>query len=149
MATQDDYVRITLRLPKELQERLNEATEESFRSMNAEIVARLEESFTPRTINNTTIRGNLVTADSQAIADQVERRLHGSDLEKLSVITSLLLAFPDAVAEAHRRSLLEIASRIVGCANDHPSPLATLSVALAKLKADVNYRSETSPLQSE
>jgi predicted transcriptional regulator len=37
-----------LRMPDELRERLQEAAEESGRSMNAEIVTRLEASFVPR-----------------------------------------------------------------------------------------------------
>lgn len=45
MATQDDYTRITLRIPKDLHARLAQAAEETSKSMNAEIIARLEETF--------------------------------------------------------------------------------------------------------
>ncbi|MDK8874413.1 Arc family DNA-binding protein [Paracoccus sp. SSJ] len=45
MAKQDDWARITLRLPRELHEKLNIALDETNRSMNAEIVARLTESL--------------------------------------------------------------------------------------------------------
>lgn len=44
MADDDDFVRITLRIPKPLHEQLNEAAARK-RSMNAEIIARLETSF--------------------------------------------------------------------------------------------------------
>lgn len=44
MAEEDDFVRITLRLPAALHAKLTEATERK-RSMNAEIIARLEASF--------------------------------------------------------------------------------------------------------
>jgi predicted butyrate kinase (DUF1464 family) len=42
---EEDEVRITLRLPEDLRDRLKKATEESGRSMNAEIVDRLTKSF--------------------------------------------------------------------------------------------------------
>lgn len=43
--SQDDYKKTALRLPKELHESLHAAASSSGRSYNAEIVARLEESF--------------------------------------------------------------------------------------------------------
>jgi hypothetical protein len=43
MAKQDEFIRITLRLPPELHKKLTEAAGAG--SMNAEIVARLEKSF--------------------------------------------------------------------------------------------------------
>lgn len=44
MANQDDYIRITLRIPKDLHGRLSELAEETSKSMNAEIIGRLEAS---------------------------------------------------------------------------------------------------------
>jgi len=43
--TEDRYTRITLRIPRELDERLNLEAEKASKSKNAEIVARLEKSF--------------------------------------------------------------------------------------------------------
>ena len=45
MDIEDRYTRITLRLPKELHAKLSAAADETSKSTNAEIVARLEESF--------------------------------------------------------------------------------------------------------
>lgn len=45
MDTEDRYTRITLRIPKALHEHLAESAEQSSKSMNAEIIARLEESY--------------------------------------------------------------------------------------------------------
>jgi hypothetical protein len=42
---QDDYLKTALRLPRDLHARIHEAAEKAGRSMNAEIVARLEASF--------------------------------------------------------------------------------------------------------
>jgi hypothetical protein len=47
MDTEDRHVRITLRMPKELHARLQAEADNKTRSMNAEIVARLEQSFGP------------------------------------------------------------------------------------------------------
>jgi hypothetical protein len=45
MENDDRYTRITLRIPKALHEHLTESAEKSSKSMNAEIIARLEESY--------------------------------------------------------------------------------------------------------
>lgn len=175
----EEIYRSQFRLPYTLYEQLKGAADKNRRAVNAELVARLEytmlldSEMAARTGGDfdysdtlswlagseseaeeflkerNELEQNPAVLDATDIANQVERRLHGSDLEKLSVITALLLAFPDAVTDAHRKSLLEISAKIVGCAGDRPAPLAALSVALAKLKADVNYRSEAPPLQSE
>lgn len=47
MDKDDRYTRITLRIPKDLHSRLSDAADETSKSMNAEIIARLEESFLP------------------------------------------------------------------------------------------------------
>ena len=47
MESDDRYTRITLRLPKDLHARLSEAADDTSKSMNAEIVARLQSSFDP------------------------------------------------------------------------------------------------------
>ena len=43
----DGYTRITLRIPNELDELLNESSRMTSRSKNADIVARLQQSFSP------------------------------------------------------------------------------------------------------
>lgn len=45
MDSEDRYTRITLRLPRELHAQLTAAADETSKSTNAEIVARLQESF--------------------------------------------------------------------------------------------------------
>ena len=45
MESDDRYTRITLRLPKELHSQLTAAADETSKSTNAEIVARLQQSF--------------------------------------------------------------------------------------------------------
>lgn len=45
MGKQDDFFRTQIRIPADLHRALKEATEESGRSLNAEIVARLNDSF--------------------------------------------------------------------------------------------------------
>lgn len=48
MSTEDKYTRVTLRLPKELDERLSELAEKRSSSKNSEIIQRLERSIPPR-----------------------------------------------------------------------------------------------------
>lgn len=45
MSTHDTHTQYKLRMPPELRDRLKASSEENYRSMNAEIVARLEQSF--------------------------------------------------------------------------------------------------------
>jgi hypothetical protein len=45
MAKQDDWVRLTVRMPPELYARLQQAVAEGPNSMNAEVVTRLESTF--------------------------------------------------------------------------------------------------------
>lgn len=51
MAKQDDWVRLTVRLPPDVYARLNEIVAAGPNSMNAEIVARLEASLEGRSNN--------------------------------------------------------------------------------------------------
>lgn len=45
---EDRYTRITLRIPKDLHAQLQQAADDTSKSMNAEIVARLQASFAPK-----------------------------------------------------------------------------------------------------
>lgn len=49
MATQDDYIRTALRVPPDLHAKIHESAKENNRTFNAEIVARLEQSFSTST----------------------------------------------------------------------------------------------------
>lgn len=49
--SEDDEVRITLRLPASLRDRLTESAGQRSRSMNGEIVSRLESTFTDRVLD--------------------------------------------------------------------------------------------------
>lgn len=42
---QDDYIKLQLRLPKELRDRVQASAEESGKSMNAELIGRIESSY--------------------------------------------------------------------------------------------------------
>lgn len=47
MAKQDDYTRYTIRVPADLYQRVQDAADREGRSVNAEIVATLEEKYPP------------------------------------------------------------------------------------------------------
>lgn len=70
MDTDDRYTRITLRIPKDLHSKLSDAADETSKSMNAEIIARLEDSFAP-------------AHDSRAstwAAEEISKRISDRDL---------------------------------------------------------------------
>ena len=47
LTAQDDFIRTALRLPRDLHARVQADAEKNSRSMNAEIISRLEGSFLP------------------------------------------------------------------------------------------------------
>lgn len=67
MAKQDDYARITLRMPAALHARINDAREKANRSMNAEIIERLERSFDDGFMPGMS-RGELAMASARAVS---------------------------------------------------------------------------------
>lgn len=49
LTNQDDFLKTALRIPRDLHEQIQSAAKATGRSMNAEIVARLQQSFEPTT----------------------------------------------------------------------------------------------------
>jgi len=79
------YTRITLRIPKDLHQRLTQSAEETSKSMNAEIIARLEASFGAEEKEAKLLEnfGPKVTSIEQLAADMAAlRRLVEEKLEK-------------------------------------------------------------------
>lgn len=72
MIDEDRHTRITLRIPKDLHSRLAESAAATNKSMNAEIISRLQESFEAR--------HEADPAALQARLDSIDRRLES--LEK-------------------------------------------------------------------
>lgn len=65
MDKDDRYTRITLRIPRDLHELLAEAAEQTSKSMNAEIIARLLESFAPKTPTPVPANKDFVVVDER------------------------------------------------------------------------------------
>ena len=65
MAKQDEYARITLRIPASLHAQINEACEKTNRSMNSEIIERLKQSFDDFMPGMS--RGELATSGAKAM----------------------------------------------------------------------------------
>ncbi|MDY0250704.1 MAG: Arc family DNA-binding protein [Pseudomonas sp.] len=66
------YTRITLRIPRDLHERLAAAADKTSKSMNAEIVARLEESFAQAPAAQHVAPQSIIAKDfSQDLAKQI------------------------------------------------------------------------------
>lgn len=81
MSTHDTHTQYKLRMPPELRDKLKSASEENHRSMNAEIVARLQESFDPapaeaHTLDEAT-RRELLASLMAEIAEERLRQIAG------------------------------------------------------------------------
>lgn len=108
MDKDDRYTRITLRIPKDLHSKLSDAADETSKSMNAEIIARLESTFS---IANGDAPKLTVKIDKQKLAassdfvgkDEQRTDLSYDDLEDLlrDVITSSIDA---ALGKTENRS---------------------------------------------
>lgn len=72
MAKQDDYIRYTIRVPQETYNLVTSAAEESGRSINGEIVARLTESFERRTLDLSDEGIVAVLRRTEAVAEALE-----------------------------------------------------------------------------
>lgn len=99
MDEEDRYTRITLRIPKELHGSLSEAAEKTAKSLNAEIVGRLQASF------------DSTFANSEKVAE-LEAQLAGSRYSadfvlKESFIQISLMARSNEVARAVSEDLLD------------------------------------------
>lgn len=77
MATQDDYTRITLRLPKDLHQKLADSADASSKSMNAEIIARLVESYADeeRGVSGSTPLQTVTIASLEEIEKRMQKRM--------------------------------------------------------------------------
>jgi|GEM_PF-3220172 len=79
MATQDDYIRTALRVPPELHTKIHESARENNRTFNAEIVARLEASFSSQTEPGgalTALAMRLAQAENELALSKMESQLH-------------------------------------------------------------------------
>lgn len=85
MTTHDTHIQYKLRMPPELRDQLKAASEENHRSMNAEIVARLQESFEPSLSQDTatTLLEGLQQAMQVAREMQEEARKHRQEAEDI------------------------------------------------------------------
>ena len=81
MSTHDTHTQYKLRMPPELRDKLKGASEENHRSMNAEILARLQESFDEENTYTSSIERPELTEEmrrellASMIAEMVEERL--------------------------------------------------------------------------
>jgi len=73
MAKQDEWIRITLRIPGDLHSKLVSAADENNRSMNAEIIATLELVYPERAEIADPLIGSIAEDDLLGILDDVDR----------------------------------------------------------------------------
>ncbi|TJZ69753.1 Arc family DNA-binding protein [Chitiniphilus eburneus] len=81
LTPQDDYLKTALRLPRELHSRIQEAAAKSGRSMNAELIHRLESSFQPTTIDESAVADRLLIMLRRAAQLEMEFERQQMDLD--------------------------------------------------------------------
>ena len=128
---EDDYTRITLRIPKELHQKLTEAAKSSSKSMNAEIVARLDNSFDSPSSDlliHTMARMDFMLADAET--ESIQHRLRVNELV-LALKMAISLIPEDLLASKPEiRSLVE----------EWKSDIAELPTDLEDLKREVDIK---------
>ncbi|MFN9476391.1 toxin-antitoxin system HicB family antitoxin [Acidovorax sp.] len=141
MEDEDRYTRITLRIPKDLHSRLTEEAERTSKSLNAEIVGRLTDSFQPGSADTATAlplpelidRVEQLQAQMDAATQREQRRMLLFELDWIgkreAFLTSQLVQgqhrladFEDALAEAEEA--------------DHMAKAKKLSVKIEREKRD-------------
>lgn len=129
---EDRYTRITLRIPRELHERIAIAADKTSKSMNAEIVARLDSSFSER--------DSLV--DRIALLEsQTEARKASETTDQLSnIAVSLLLHSMLASGEAEHlpaKSLIEKLAKRYSVLNVNTDVLGVLQESIDQITKDL------------
>lgn len=74
---EDRYTRITLRIPRELHEKLQNKADLTSKSMNAEIVARLEKSFEEEKMKTTqmyTFTQDQIDEFAARVAERIKKK---------------------------------------------------------------------------
>lgn len=87
MSTHDTHTQYKLRMPPELRDKLKSASEENHRSMNAEIVARLLESFEPTEasefkLSEETRRELMASFLAEMIEEKISRQIEERERNK-------------------------------------------------------------------
>lgn len=142
-----------LRLPAALREQIELAAQQSKRSLNAEIVARLENTValdrevgerTEREMDHSTILGwvahveglnarlhedlaelrrNPVVLDGAALAKEVSKAISAPDTRSLIAFLALQAAYPGLVTDAHRQRVAIVAARLGGVSGTDPKEI--------------------------
>lgn len=90
MATQDDFIKTALRLPRDLHATIQEAAESSGKSMNAEIISRLLTN--PEAVAATTILAKL---------NELEHAFIESNKRQLDMLWKIIERADDALRKAN------------------------------------------------
>ncbi|MBV7417901.1 Arc family DNA-binding protein [Comamonas sp. CMM03] len=112
MSREDPQMKI--RLPADLKDQIEAASKQSGRSMNAEIVARLEGSFNASSVARESVPRILETLEDALGQAALEKGVLKLNLNSLSEALTLLLQSPaleEQLKPDHKARLLELAAR--------------------------------------
>lgn len=128
---EDRYTRITLRIPRDLHERIALAADKTSKSMNAEIISRLDSSFSER---------DALVDRIALLESQTEARKASETTDQLSnIAVSLLLHSMLASGEAEHlpaKSLIEKLAKRYSVLNVNTDVLGVLQASADKVTKD-------------
>ena len=121
--SQDDFQKTALRLPKDLHARVHEAAAEIGRSYNAEIIARLESTFTAQPAGNSNTAG-VLGAMTTMLAKMLVRtaQLLTPEQKKRNPAVGVWEAIAEGVVDGRGAVIAEVIS---GLGPDFDSPAHT------------------------
>lgn len=109
MDTEDRYTRITLRIPRDLHKDLAEHAERTSKSMNAEIIARLEESFSLQALTPHEATMQTLIALYHESLDSIKKLENSAHLSKMDEIE---LAHEKEVVKHLRHTIAKASSAL-------------------------------------
>lgn len=141
MATsyQDDYMKTALRLPRELHARIQEAATKSGKSLNSELIARLEDSF----VSGPDWAMLVAETQYQAAMQAVEREEVGAKFTALAAMVDLISMRAGApLAKLLKAEELEDLQRLIVMASEERDRKADFDKVLEMAKKTRDHVTE-------
>lgn len=127
----DRYIRITLRIPRELHARLDQEADRTSKSLNAEIVNRLDLSFSGRSLQSIKPRMQLALMESRVATIRANRAVEEL---RATTLKDQVLRFRTANLPADKPELAELEKQLAIAV----SAAATLREEYDKVNADLS-----------
>ena len=131
MATQDEYIKTALRLPRSLHARVQESAEATGKSMNAELIARLESSFNATPDSTLEVKIDHLSAQNDQLQYMLDAvlsqifdtfKLNTEAIAQKALKASGLEMSTAEFLESHEKRKADTAKRVLGTSNNKSAP---------------------------